>query len=876
MNKFRILLAATVASGALTGAAHAQSTGSIDFESDIVVTGSRVDNGVAGVILPATSKAKGVLTQEVIDRQTPGQSVNDLINLLPGVSFQNNDPFGSAGGTMTIRGFDNTRISQTFDGVPLNDSGGYSVYSSQQLDSELIEQVNVNLGTTDVDSPTAAASGSTVNYRSRNPSDDFGVKLVGSAGDFDFFRYFASIDTGVFTPWGTKAYIAASKSTNDTLFNNRGTIDKMQLNAKVYQPIGDNGDFISIAAHYNEARNNRFGSVTFRKDGVGDVPSRFPNTRDERWYTIPYCTTTTTVRPGVADDASSCGSTFDERMNPSNTRNIRINSRFTLTDGLVLTVDPSFQYVRANGGGTAVGREGFRDINPTGGTGTCGSTPGAITSAIYCSVGYLGGSPYFGRDLNGDGDLLDSVRFLAPSETNTRRYGLIASLRYNINDQHSVRIAYSLDYARHRQTGEVGLLDLNGQPVPNGIFPEENGPLKDATGAVLQKRDRLSKAILHQVSGEYRGEFGALTVNAGVRAPFFKRDLTNNCATSSATGFVECFGTNAAGAAQYATLNPTIQGPQRRVLNYKKVLPNVGLVYEISRAASVFGNYSQGLQVPGTDNLYNSFFFPANTPSANPKPEKTDNFDLGFRYRTGKLQVQGSVWYTIYTNRLASAYDPETDRTLYRNLGRVDKYGVDGSVAYSPIPQVSLYAFGSYLKSKIKDNVLYGECTSANVTARITGCTAVGDPIYAKTAGKRESGAPVYTLGARAQANLTYVEIGIQAKRTGPRYVNDLNVPFTLGGTIIGGQAVSGAIQQVYGAKAPGYTLVDVDMRISAAPLGPGNKTYLQLHVTNVFDKLYVGGFDGRLDAGFSSAGGLPFVQIGAPRTFIGSLVVSF
>jgi len=172
--------------------------------------------------------------------------------------------------------------------------------------------------------------------------------------------------------------------------------------------------------------------------------------------------------------------------------------------------------------------------------------------------------------------------------------------------------------------------------------------------------------------------------------------------------------------------------------------------------------------------------------------------------------------------------------------------------------------------------VLYGECTSANVTARITGCTALGDPIYAKTAGKRESGAPVYTLGARAQANLTYVEIGIQAKRTGPRYVNDLNVPFTLGGTIIGGQAVSGAIQQVYGAKAPGYTLVDVDMRISAAPLGLGNKTYLQLNVTNVFDKLYVGGFDGRLDAGFSSAGGLPFVQIGAPRTFIGSLVVSF
>src|SRR3546814_19968125 len=95
---------------------------------------------------------------------------------------------------MYIRGFDNTRISQTFDGVPLNDSGGYSIYSSQQLDSELIEQVNVNLGTTDVDSTTAAATGSTVNYRTRNPTADLSEKIRVSAGDFSFFRLFGSVD----------------------------------------------------------------------------------------------------------------------------------------------------------------------------------------------------------------------------------------------------------------------------------------------------------------------------------------------------------------------------------------------------------------------------------------------------------------------------------------------------------------------------------------------------------------------------------------------------------------------------------------------------------------------------------------------------------
>ncbi|NWN33727.1 TonB-dependent receptor, partial [Klebsiella michiganensis] len=79
--------------------------------------------------------------------------------------------------------------------------------------------------------------------------------------------------------------------------------------------------------------------------------------------------------------------------------------------------------------------------------------------------------------------------------------------------------------------------------------------------------------------------------------------------------------------------------------------------------------------VPGTDNLYNSFYFPAGSDRAKPKPETTDNFDLGIRYRSSKLQAQISGWYTNFHNRLAQSYDPELDRSVYRNLGTVRKYG---------------------------------------------------------------------------------------------------------------------------------------------------------------------------------------------------------
>ncbi len=62
--------------------------------------------------------------------------------------------------------------------------------------------------------------------------------------------------------------------------------------------------------------------------------------------------------PGTSNNGSACGASFDERYNPSNTGNIRINSRFSLTDKLTLFVDPSFQYTKANGGGTVTAREG--------------------------------------------------------------------------------------------------------------------------------------------------------------------------------------------------------------------------------------------------------------------------------------------------------------------------------------------------------------------------------------------------------------------------------------------------------------------------------------------------------------------------------------
>ena len=233
--KLKYLLATSVVglTAAASAPAYAQSTGSVDFDDEnvIIVSGAR-STDVAGIDIPDSPKAKVQVDSELIRRQTPGQTINDTLNLVPGVSFTNNDPFGSLGGSFTIRGFSSDRISQTFDGIPLNDSGNYALYTNQMLDPEIIEYATVTLGSTDVDSPTASAAGGTINIRSKNPDEEFGVMTSitygniiarGNPGDRMMYRGFAKLETGNITSGGLRAYVTASRTENDSASTSSST-----------------------------------------------------------------------------------------------------------------------------------------------------------------------------------------------------------------------------------------------------------------------------------------------------------------------------------------------------------------------------------------------------------------------------------------------------------------------------------------------------------------------------------------------------------------------------------------------------------------------------------------------------------------------------
>ncbi|WP_225009452.1 MULTISPECIES: TonB-dependent receptor [Novosphingobium] len=837
MQRNFLLAASALAIVAGGQTAQAQSTGSADVEDAIVVTGARGETAVNGIKAPDTPKAKAVLTQELIARQNPGKAIFDTINIVPGVNFTSTDPYGAGGGNLRIRGFDGARISATFDGIQVNDSGNYALYTNQQLDSELIEQVNINFGATDVDSPTASAAGGTVNYRTRLPKQDLGATFNYSHGTYDYNRVFGAIDTGEIGPWGTRAFVAASNTRYDQ-FRGPGEIRKTQYNARIYQPLGGNGDFVSIAGHYNQNRNN-----FYRRVGVNDMRTLLGTD------TVPVTGSITPATPldlskisssqydtlfGYNNDASctlgpkgevpaaatgTCGGYYGLSINPSDTGNLRFNSRFTLASNLILTVDASYQYTLANGGGSSVFAE---------------SDAAAGTNGAYNRQGSrLGAGVAAGADLNGDGDLSDFVRLYFPSNTRTHRIGGTASLRWDIEPGQTVRLAYTYDRARHRQTGEAGYLQSNGNPLDDFGGISAGAAAVDAAGNVIQKRDRLSYAILHQVAGEYVGHFAddALTLQLGVRAPFFKRNLTNNCWTiAGSSNDAYC---TSESAATVAAKYPAYAAPYKgRTVSYNTVLPNAGFVYKVTPAVSVFGNFSQGFSAPRTDNLY-AFDGVKIQPTIDVKPERTNSFDLGLRYGSGKVQAQLSGWYIGYKNRIISSQvllEDGSSLNIDRNVGRVKSYGVDASVAFKPVDMVSLYAFGSWISAKLQDNVLDA---AGNVSS------ATKDKFVAET--------PKWQVGGRVQFDLDPVSVGVQGKYVGKRYLTDIN-----------------------DVIAPSYTTVDLDARYRIGKIGRGS-AWLQLNVINLFDKQYFANLSTQPQASNN-----PQVEFGAPRTIVGSINLDF
>jgi iron complex outermembrane receptor protein len=812
-----------IASGAL-----AQSTGT--QVQELVVTGSRGLPDTAGLAQQVqVAKDESVITQQFIKTQVGSSNFAQLINLLPGVHYANEDPTGIlSSNDFRMHGLDCTHLSITIDGSPVNDTGNYACYPGEYLVAELTDHVKVDIGSTDVDSPTASAVGGQVNVISKVPDKTFGVHASVGVGSYNYQRAYLEIDSGDINSVGTRAYISGNYAYADK-YKGEGYINRIGADFRVYQPLYG-GSFMSLAGSFARNRPDFYFSASRAQ------LAQFGNTFDYNpIWAVP------TIRPGVADavatppigaaaiaaglpaNAGQAGSDtnyWSLHPNPVDFGTIRGTSLFELGHGLTLTVDPSYFYTLANGGGSTGVSECDKRL--------LGKNFGATTTV----------NPAFCKDLNGDGDTLDTVALYTPSNTNTHRFVLTSSLLWEITHEHHLQFAYTYDYGRHRQTSEYALVNqLTGDP--SDVFGGKDGygtPIMTSDGSILRGRDRFSIAKLNQFAVNYVGSFmdDHLKVNLGVRLPYFERDLNQKCygfngttvycstidpalvqsalnlanakksaaATDPANGVPNSLNTLMGGASiSYNTAAQAInfRMPFTQTVKYDKALPNAGVTYRISDAHLFYLSYSEGFSAPKTDDLYTS------SPEL-VQPETTTSISGGYRYQTHTLTASLNGYYTDYKNRIVQSVDPN-DPTLSidRNVGTVDIYGFDGEVGWRPIDHLSLYASATIQKSEIKNNIA--------VSVSVGG---VSTPAYLPTAGKQFVLTPEREFALRGQYDWGPLTVGLSGKYLSSRYISDVNDD-----------------------RIPGYAKFDLDIRYNL-PWFSEYHPQIQFNVDNLFDRDFI------------------------------------
>ncbi|ESQ83426.1 hypothetical protein AEAC466_12180 [Asticcacaulis sp. AC466] len=791
-----IILAGTALTGLfVTTVAFAQSTATEEVE--VIVKGSK--KGLGPINKEVGTKTKTTIGQDFISTQSSGQTIAETLNLTPGYNFTNNDPYGSSGGNMRLRGLDSSRISLTMDGVQLNDAGNYAIYTNQQLDPELIQSATVITGATDVDSMTASASGGTVAYTTRKTAKDFGVEATIATGSFNFNRAFVLVNTGAIGPFGTQAWFAASKTNYDTFTiekPNTGKLDKQQVNFNIYQPLS-NGSYFGIRGHYNENR-NRFI--------FGQSLSNF------------------------ASNGKYYNSAGINNINPSNTGNLRGYSKWVINDHFFFTVDPTYQFVEANGGGTG-------SINETNGQMSVSSRTYRYTELA-------------GVDINGDGKL-GSVSLYNPNTTTTNRYSISSTGVYTFDRGDVLRFGVSLDRGRTRQTGESTLLDASGRYVdPFGGRDDKSLRILGKDGSVHERRQRFSLANVDTYFLEYRGRFleDKLFVSLGVKQQKMERDLNQFCySPDDGSGSYAPFCTTTAPTVDYG--NGTVGfgytyltsggvahtrfiKPYHTNVDFSKTLPSLGVTYQIADGSQLYANYSEALSAPRTDNYYGVIYQDNAVKPANPLPETNKTLELGYRFSSPTFTAQADVWAQKYENRIVSSYDPASDSYFDRNVGSVDLKGVEASAAWAPSTKVSFYGSLTYTDTEILDNYANGSTTTVN------------------TKGKALPEVPEW-MGAFGVSYKPFKDFSfdLNGKYVGDRYATDLN-----------------------DLKTPSYTVVNGSARWDLPETGftkPG--TYLQLNVINLTNKYYFGSISSTV-----AASNNPSFNVGAPRTVMLSLHAAF
>ncbi len=261
----------------------------------------------------------------------------------------------------------------------------------------------------------------------------------------------------------------------------------------------------------------------------------------------------------------------------------------------------------------------------------------------------------------------------------------------------------------------------------------------------------------------------------------------------------------------------------------KSFLPQVGLMYTINKDNEVFASASQNMRAfqPGTVGPFSQTQTAFNLGKQNLKPETSNSFDLGLRFRHANLQGSVAVYRADFSDRqlsVATCAGISGCPSTLVNVGKVATRGIEAIGVWRFGKEVTWFNAATYNSSVYESDYLDNGKT---VTA--------GGKDVVDTPRKMLTSELTYETGA------WYARVG--AKYTDRRYytfLNDGQVP----SYVVAGLAT--------GYKFPAMSIM--------------KEWGIQLHVTNLFDKRHMSTIGSNGFVKSDATGSYATLQAGAPR----------
>jgi iron complex outermembrane receptor protein len=632
---------------------------------EVVIRGKKTQMGL--MVQEDAPKARSTITAAELEKQRPTGNAYQALELLPSVNSYNYDATGLFGGGLTLRGFNSDQIGATINGVPVNDSGSFSVYPQEYVDQENTCSEFVTQGSTDVDSPQVGASGGNFGITTCNPEDKRRVRYMQTFGQLNMYKSFVRYDTGLFPDGRSKAFISLSRAKSDK-WKGEGDAQRNHLDAG-FNYDWNKQNYIHATLLFNAAKNNNFQSYSLadiNKYGYNyDYNSNFVG------HQTPVAGTQQT------DPAYNSASPAYYRLanNPFKNGILSATAKFRLTDDLDIKFVPYYWYGFGNGG---VQQKTLNEGTTTAANGI------ARTSSF---LGSANSSVLNGKvDLNGDGDYLDSVIVAGASVTRTNRPGLTTSMTYTVAN-HTILGGVWYERAKHEQTSPAVRVDNNGN-IADVYLTEDQIYRPDGSNYQARNWKTISTAYQAFIQDTMSFMDDNLTVNVGLRTPHIKRDF-NNYRNEAA---------------------PVDYNIQR---SYSDVLPQFGVRYKLSSDDQLYASVAKNMKAPGNF-VYSTTNgnFTVNTATGavtvkdEVKKEVSYSFDAGLRHQTSVWNGTFGIYATDFRDRMATAFNPFTLTSTTTNVGKVKNYGFEIEAGNNPINGWSVYASYGYNHSEVKSDTL--------------------------------------------------------------------------------------------------------------------------------------------------------------------------